>query len=122
MDRDPAQEEAGVLAELEVCGGEIRTHEHQPRRPLSGHQGDVVLAEHLAGSVADRDPGLGPCRGARQPAGKTTEWAGEREAVGDLALELNRELAQRPQPEARPLRAIDQLRPRQLAPTGHSSE
>ena len=115
VEGDPAQEEARVLAQLAVGGGEIRAHEDQSWLPLRRPQRDVVLSEHLACPVADGDPGLRPRRGPRQPAGDAPERAGEREAVGDLPLELSRELAQRAQPESRPLRAIDELRPRQLA-------
>ena len=89
VDRDPAQEEVGILAELE----HVRRRGWGPRTPAAAavsrrHQRDVVLAEHLARPVADRDPGLGAGRGARQRAGEAPERPREREPVGDPALEL----------------------------------
>src|SRR6185295_12882920 len=95
VNRYPAQEDARIPAQLELCGGEVGAHEDESRLPLRRHKRDVVLSEHLARPVADCDPGFGAGGPTCQRAGNAPERAGEREPVGDLGLEPLRELPQR---------------------------
>ena len=64
VERDPAQEEVAIDLEAGSRGGEVGPDEEQPGRPGGADQGDVVLADHPLGEIADREPHLGPGRGA----------------------------------------------------------
>lgn len=113
VDRDPAQEEIGLLPELGVGIGEVRSHEQQARLPVRGDQGHVVLPQHPAGAVSDRHAGLGPGRCARDRAYDAAKRPRCLQAVGDSRLELPGQLAQRAQAHVDPLASIDDLRGRE---------
>ena len=67
---------------------QVLADEQQPRRALGAEQGDVVLAEHPPGRVADRDPGLGPERRRRAPRRATgAQRPGSAELGGEPSLD-----------------------------------
>ena len=64
VEGDPAQEEVAVHAEALAGGGEVGADEQEPRGPRGPDQGDVVLADHALGEIADREADLGPAAAA----------------------------------------------------------